>query len=127
MLIVRTAAALRRWRDELSPKTFVGFVPTMGYLHEGHASLLREARRRAGDGVVVLSIFVNPTQFGPSEDLERYPRDEAGDLATARACGVDVAFCPQRPAELYPSGEGTWVEVKRLDAGLCGAARPGHF
>jgi pantoate--beta-alanine ligase len=99
----------------------------MGFLHEGHLSLLREARRRvpAGEGQVVLTIFVNPTQFGPHEDLDRYPRDEAGDLAKAHGCGVDVAFCPA-PDAMYPS-RSTWVDVEGLSAGLCGASRPGHF
>lgn len=103
-------------------------VPTMGFLHEGHLSLLREARRRvpAGQGEVVLTIFVNPTQFGPGEDLDRYPADEAGDLAKARECGVDVAFCPTDPDVMYPS-RSTWVEVKGLSSGLCGASRPSHF
>jgi pantoate--beta-alanine ligase len=103
-------------------------VPTMGYLHDGHLSLLREARRRvpAGQGEVVLTIFVNPTQFGPHEDLDRYPRDEAGDLAKARDCGVDLAFCPTDPDAMYPS-RNTWVDVERLSAHLCGASRPGHF
>lgn len=107
-------------------------VPTMGYLHDGHLSLLQEARRRvpAGEGEVVLTIFVNPTQFGPHEDLDRYPRDEAGDLDKARACGVDVAFCPTDPDAMYPSRSTrtqTWVDVEGLSAGLCGGSRPGHF
>ncbi len=103
-------------------------VPTMGYLHEGHLSLLIEARRRvpAGQGEVVLTIFVNPTQFGPNEDLDRYPRDEAGDLAKAEAVGADVAFCPRDPDAMYPS-RSTWVDVEGLSAGLCGRSRPGHF
>lgn len=103
-------------------------VPTMGFLHEGHLSLLREARRRvpAGQGKVVLTLFVNPTQFGADEDLDRYPRDEAGDLAKARACGVDVAFCPTDPDAMYPSRQ-TWVRVEGLSEGLCGASRPDHF
>ncbi len=103
-------------------------VPTMGYLHEGHLSLLKEARRRipSGQGEVVLTLFVNPTQFGPHEDLDRYPRDEAGDLAKAEACGADLAFCPLDPSAMYPS-RSTWVDVEGLSAGLCGASRPGHF
>ena len=100
----------------------------MGFLHEGHLSLLREGRRRVPpeQGELVLSIFVNPTQFGPSEDLDRYPRDEAGDLAKAEACGVDVAFCPIDPGAMYPT-RSTWVEVEGLSERLCGASRPGHF
>ncbi|MDC0717017.1 pantoate--beta-alanine ligase [Nannocystis bainbridge] len=125
MLVVRTCSEMQAWRASLGPATRVAFVPTMGYLHDGHLSLLRAARQR-GDRLV-LSIFVNPTQFGPSEDLARYPRDEAGDLAKARECGVDVAFCPTDPRELYPHGTNTWVEVQGLDQHLCGASRPGHF
>lgn len=102
----------------------IAVVPTMGYLHEGHQSLLREARRRADR--VVLTLFVNPTQFGPNEDLSRYPRDEAGDLQKAAACGTDVAFCPT-PDEMYPSGAETAVSVVSLAQPLCGEKRPGHF
>jgi len=103
----------------------IAFVPTMGYLHEGHASLLREGRQR-GD-LLVLSIFVNPTQFGPNEDLDRYPRDFPRDEALARAAGVDVIFAPSA-ATIYPPGYSTHVDV---DGGLAtvleGASRPGHF
>lgn len=122
--VIRTVAALQAWRDALAPDVRVAFVPTMGYLHAGHRSLLDEGRRR-GDRLV-LSIFVNPTQFGPNEDLDRYPRDEAGDLAQADGSGVDVAFCPLDPREMYPS-RSTWVNVEGLDTGLCGRSRPGHF
>lgn len=125
MLVFRTCAEVQAWRASLAARERVAFVPTMGYLHEGHLTLLREGRRRADR--LVLSIFVNPTQFGPHEDFDRYPRDEAGDLAKAATCGVDVAFCPQGRRELYPHGTSTWVEVERLDRHLCGAARPGHF
>jgi pantoate--beta-alanine ligase len=97
----------------------------MGYLHEGHLTLLRAGKLRAEK--LVLSIFVNPTQFGPNEDFDRYPRDEAGDLAKAASCGVDLAFCPLERRELYPRGTQTWVEVEALDRHLCGASRPGHF
>lgn len=103
----------------------IGFVPTMGALHEGHRSLMRAARAR--HDLVVLSIFVNPLQFGPAEDLDRYPRDLEGDLAIARAEGVNLVFAP--PAvEMYPHGVPlTTVHVARLGEGLCGADRPGHF
>jgi pantoate--beta-alanine ligase len=134
MLVHRRTADFLSWRNAIPPGTSIAFVPTMGYLHEGHLSLLREARRRAGGGGrVVLSIFVNPTQFGPNEDLDRYPRDESGDLAKAEACGVDAVFCPSDPAELYPGQAGgvslgaTWVTVEGLDVHLCGRSRPGHF
>jgi len=101
----------------------------MGYLHEGHLALLGEGRRRvpAEQGELVLSIFVNPTQFDDGADLEAYPRDEEGDLDKARGHGVDLAFCPDSIEELYPFGRGTWVEVKGLEERLCGATRPGHF
>src|SRR6476659_5034181 len=102
----------------------IAFVPTMGYLHAGHVSLLEEGRRR-GD-VLVLSIFVNPTQFGPKEDLSRYPRELQGDLAKARQSGTDVAFVPE-PEAMYPPGSQTFVEVMELQRGLCGDRRPGHF
>lgn len=102
----------------------IAFVPTMGFLHEGHLSLIRAARR-AGD-VVVVSIFVNPSQFGPSEDLEAYPRDLDRDLKLCEAEGTDVVFAPG-PGEVYPEGYSTWVEETGLSRGLCGAARPGHF
>jgi pantoate--beta-alanine ligase len=101
----------------------IAFVPTMGYLHEGHVALLAEGRRR-GD-VLVLSIFVNPTQFAPSEDLERYPRDLPGDLEKARAAGTDLVFAPGQ--DFYPPGYQTWVSVRELSSPMCGASRPGHF
>ncbi len=106
----------------------LALVPTMGYLHEGHLSLAREARRRAGPrGLVLATIFVNPTQFGPSEDLARYPRDLDGDLAKCASAGVDWVLAPERPEQLFPPGFQTWVEVAEASQGLCGARRPGHF
>ena len=102
----------------------IAFVPTMGYLHEGHASLMREGRRR-GD-LLVASIFVNPTQFGVGEDFESYPRDLTRDTALAAAAGVDVIFAPTAK-EMYPAGYQTWVDVERVSLPLCGARRPGHF
>ena len=102
----------------------LGFVPTMGFLHEGHESLLRLAARHPTSA---LSIFVNPTQFGPSEDLGRYPRDLAGDLAKAERCGIDLVLAPTTPELLYPPGFQTWVEPGPLAAKLEGAHRPGHF
>lgn len=126
--VLRAPDELRAWRDALPVGRRVAMVPTMGYLHEGHLSLLREARRLVppGEGEVVLTIFVNPTQFGAGEDLDRYPRDEAGDLAKAEVCGVDLAFCPTDPDAMYPSRR-TWVQVEGLSTGLCGASRPTHF
>ena len=102
----------------------IAFVPTMGYLHEGHASLLREGRKR-GD-VLVLSIFVNPIQFGRNEDLDSYPRDMERDFQIAEACGVDIVFIPTA-AEMYPEGFQTGVTVRDISLPLCGASRPGHF
>lgn len=102
----------------------IAFVPTMGFLHEGHASLLREGRKR-GD-VLVLSIFVNPIQFGRNEDLDRYPRNMEGDCRIAEACGTDIVFTPTA-AEMYPQGFQTGVTVRDIALPLCGASRPGHF
>jgi pantoate--beta-alanine ligase len=102
----------------------IAFVPTMGALHAGHVALLAEGRRRADR--LALSIFVNPTQFGPNEDLARYPRDLPGDLAKAAGAGTDVAFVPQAP-DMYPLGFQTTIEVRDLSRGLDGLTRPGHF
>ncbi len=102
----------------------LGLVPTMGYLHEGHLSLARRAREECG--AIVISIFVNPMQFGPSEDLDHYPRDEAGDLDLAREVGADAVFIPEA-REVYPDGFTTEVRVRGLEDVLEGAARPGHF
>ncbi len=102
----------------------IAFVPTMGFLHDGHASLLREGRKR-GD-VLVLSIFVNPTQFGAGEDFETYPRNLERDAAIARETGVDFIFAPNS-RDIYPEGYQTYVNVEGLTLPLCGASRPGHF
>ncbi|OWR29156.1 pantoate--beta-alanine ligase [Saccharibacillus sp. O23] len=117
-------AELRSERQSSEAGNLVGFVPTMGYLHEGHASLLRRARRECG--IVALSIFVNPIQFGPNEDLDRYPRSEAADLELAEREGVDVVFLPS-VEEMYPRERKTTVTVTGLTDVLCGASRPGHF
>ena len=102
----------------------IAFVPTMGFLHEGHASLLREGRKR-GD-ILVLSIFVNPAQFAPNEDLDHYPRNLDADCALAESCGVDYVFAPTATA-MYPAGFQTTVALGPLTQPLCGASRPGHF
>nr|WP_256435101.1 pantoate--beta-alanine ligase [Deinococcus sp. JMULE3] len=105
----------------------VAFVPTMGYLHDGHAALIRAARHEAGPGgLVVLSIFVNPMQFGPTEDLSRYPRDLDRDLGIAAQAGADLIFHPDVNT-MYPQGYSTSVTVTGVSDGLDGAARPGHF
>ncbi len=122
MRIVHTLEELRAIRPSLEPR--VGFVPTMGYLHEGHLSLVRRARQECQS--VVVSIFVNPTQFGPGEDLARYPRDLERDLRLLDPLGVDLLWAPTAEV-MYPPGFQTWVEVEGLTRPLEGAARPGHF
>ncbi len=122
MQVVRTIAEVRAIRRAL-PGTW-GFVPTMGYLHEGHLSLVRRAR--AENDHVAVSIFVNPTQFGPHEDYSRYPRDLERDLRLLEPLGVDLVFAPS-VEEMYPPGFQTWVIVEGVSRPLEGAARPGHF
>lgn len=125
MPVVVAPGDMATWSDAAhAAGARIAFVPTMGYLHAGHVALLEEARR-LGDRVA-LSIFVNPTQFGPREDLDRYPRDLPGDLAKAAGAGADVAFVPEASA-MYPRGHQTTVQVHELERGLCGATRPGHF
>lgn len=102
----------------------IGFVPTMGYLHEGHLSLV-DAVKNSCD-IVVMSIFVNPTQFGPNEDLDSYPRDIEADEALAKERGVDIIFYPQAD-DMFPAGSLTWVNVEKITEVLCGASREGHF
>ena len=102
----------------------IGFVPTMGYLHEGHLSLVDEAKKHSD--VIVMSIFVNPTQFGPNEDLESYPRDIVRDEKLAKSRGVDIVFYPG-VEEMYPGNLLTWVNVEHITNVLCGASREGHF
>jgi pantoate--beta-alanine ligase len=114
----RRAEAARRQGSRIA------LVPTMGFLHDGHLALMREARKRAA--LLVVSIFVNPAQFAPAEDLARYPRDLEGDLAKIRRVPADIVFTPDSDA-LYPPGAQTWVEVTEVTRGLCGAHRPGHF
>ncbi len=123
--VISDPAAMSAWSEAARVRgERIAFVPTMGALHAGHVSLLAEARKRGQR--VVLSIFVNPTQFGPQEDLAKYPRDLAGDLAKAAGAGTDVAFVPE-PSGMYPSGFQTFVEVREVSQGLCGERRPGHF
>ncbi|HXJ19836.1 MAG TPA: pantoate--beta-alanine ligase [Polyangia bacterium] len=123
--VVRAVADMAAWsRAARRRGERIAFVPTMGALHEGHVTLLREARLR-GDRLA-LSIFVNPTQFGPNEDLARYPRDLPGDLQKAAGAGTDVAFVPEA-SDMYPPGSQTVVDVRELARGLDGVFRPGHF
>lgn len=124
MKVARTGADLRAALAELPGQADVGLVPTMGAFHDGHRSLFAAARRECAG--VVVSLFVNPAQFGPGEDLEAYPRDEARDLATAEVDGVDILFMPG-PDEMYPPGFDTWVDPGALGSVLEGAVRPGHF
>jgi pantoate--beta-alanine ligase len=125
MEILRTVAELRAWsRRERSAGKRIGLVPTMGALHAGHASLIRAAA--ASCGRVAVSIFVNPTQFGPNEDFARYPRTFEADCALAEAEGADVVFAPP-VEELYPAGAAAYVEVAALNDRLDGKSRPGHF
>jgi len=125
MEILRTVSELRQWsRTQRHSGKTVGLVPTMGALHEGHASLIRAAA--AWCGAVAVSIFVNPTQFGPNEDYERYPRSFEADCALAAAEGASVVFAPG-VEEMYPAGAATFVEVDGLSGRLDGQSRPGHF
>jgi pantoate--beta-alanine ligase len=130
-LIRHPAEWQRRCTAARDAGTRIALVPTMGFLHEGHLSLMREARRRAdeggGRGLSLATIFVNPSQFGPGEDLDRYPRDLAGDLARCGQAGVDAVLAPESGGSIYPPGFQTWVEVTEASRGLCGDRRPGHF
>ena len=124
MLILRTLEELKSWRKSLSPDLSLGFVPTMGALHAGHMKLVKECRRDCD--VVIVSIFVNPLQFGPNEDLARYPRPFEKDAALCQAAGVDAIFAPDVET-FYAKDHATYIDVEGLDRYLCGAARPGHF
>ena len=123
MIVARTVADVRAaLADRRGGR--IGLAPTMGAIHDGHRALLRAARETCE--TVVMSLFVNPAQFGEQADLNGYPRDEAADLAGARDAGVDIVFAPS-PAEMYPAGYQTWVEVTELGSMLEGEHRPGHF
>jgi pantoate--beta-alanine ligase len=126
MEIVRTVHELRSWSRGIrcTPGRTVGLVPTMGALHEGHASLVRAARK--GCSHIIVSLFVNPTQFAPGEDFARYPRSFEADCALAEREGADVLFAPA-VEEVYPEGAATFVEVDGIGSRLDGQSRPGHF
>lgn len=124
MKVVRTVAELRAVLEPIRVAAEIGLVPTMGAYHQGHLSLLRAAR--AENDRVVVSLFVNPAQFGSSEDLARYPRDESRDVQLAEEAGADVLFAPAGE-EIYPPGFATWVDVEGLSDVLEGRFRPGHF
>lgn len=123
--VIESVGAMKAYTKALHRQgRTLALVPTMGALHEGHLSLMREGRNR-GDALVV-SIFVNPTQFGPGEDYEKYTRDREGDLEKMRGIGVDAVFMPP-PDEIYPENFQTYVHVQELEKPLCGEFRPGHF
>jgi pantoate--beta-alanine ligase len=125
MKIIRTVGELRAWsRSTRKDGKTIGLVPTMGAMHAGHASLIQAARDRCD--AVAVSIFVNPTQFGPNEDFARYPRTFDADCALAESLGADVVFAPA-VEEIYPQGAETFVDVEGLSGRLDGASRPGHF
>ncbi|MFL5422390.1 MAG: pantoate--beta-alanine ligase, partial [Myxococcales bacterium] len=123
--VVKASRDFRRACQEARVDGPLALVPTMGFLHEGHASLIRAARNLAP--TVAVTIFVNPTQFGPNEDLSRYPRDLEGDLQRCGRAGASFVFAPDAPSEMYPAGFQTYVEPGPLAGPLCGARRPGHF
>ena len=125
MKVISDIQQMQAWSKEIHRRRkTIGFVPTMGYLHEGHLSLMRRARKENDE--LVISIFVNPTQFGPGEDFKRYPRNFSRDKELSKSCGVDVIFYP-RARDMYPQGYKTCVDVEYLSNVLCGASRPGHF
>jgi len=125
MKIITSLAEIQAYcRSARTDGASIGLVPTMGFLHEGHLSLMRRAR--AENDVLVVSIFVNPTQFGQGEDYKEYPRDLQRDSEMAESVGVDVIFTPA-PEDMYPKGYATFVNVERITKKMCGASRPGHF
>lgn len=125
MEVISSVAHMKQWsRSRLVEGKSIGFVPTMGFLHEGHLSLMRRARLE--NALVVVSIFVNPTQFGANEDYASYPRDPKNDLKKCQTAGVDAVLVPSAE-EIYPPGAQTFVTVEKISTPLCGASRPGHF
>lgn len=128
MRVVTSIAAMQRLAKNFKTKKIqIGFVPTMGYLHDGHLSLIKRARQLVGKaGQLVVSIYVNPTQFAPTEDLAKYPRDLARDKKLCRDAGVDVLFVPN-DREMYPENFSTFVVEEKLSRGMEGASRPTHF
>lgn len=126
MQIIKTIPEIREYVcTQRSRGKRIGLVPTMGFLHDGHLSLVKQAGRECG--AVVVSIFVNPLQFGVGEDYEEYPRDLTRDAQLLEETGLEVAVFAPAVKEMYPPGHASFVEVERLTAGLCGKARPGHF
>ena len=126
MKIFREPDKLQKWaRQHSKAGAKIALVPTMGYLHDGHLSLIAEAKKRKADEIIV-SVFVNPVQFGPNEDFEKYPRDEKADLAKCRAAGATAVFFPT-PENMYLKDHSVYIDEELLSKGLCGARRPGHF
>lgn len=125
MKVIKTVKKMQSFSKNLRGQgKKIAFVPTMGYFHEGHLQLMKEAKKMAD--CVVVSIYVNPTQFGPKEDFSKYPRDLDRDLKMAKSVGVDVIFYPANQ-EMYPEGYQTYVDVENVTLNLCGMSRPGHF
>ena len=125
MKVIETVEQMQKESESLrTAGNFISLVPTMGFLHEGHLELMRVAKEHSDK--LIMSLFVNPTQFGPSEDFEQYPTDTEGDLEKARSVGVDMVFMPS-VEEMYPEDSQTVVSVKRVTQHLCGLSRPGHF
>jgi pantoate--beta-alanine ligase len=125
MTVIRSVRSMQTASRQIAGKgKTIGIVPTMGFLHEGHLSLVRRAKKEAD--VVVTTIFVNPTQFGPGEDLAKYPRDQKGDIRKIKSAGGDIVFIP-RAADIYPADFQTYVSVEELTRTLEGASRPTHF
>ncbi|MFH0844779.1 MAG: pantoate--beta-alanine ligase [Pseudomonadota bacterium] len=125
MDVIESAYGMQKRAKEIRQEgKRIAFVPTMGFFHEGHLELMRVGKRHADK--VIISLFVNPTQFGPGEDFKQYPRDLEGDLSKAEGVGVDIAFVPSAE-EMYPEGFQAWISVKKVTRHLCGLSRPGHF
>ena len=126
MIVVRSIQEMQEWSDKqrMAGET-VAVVPTMGFLHEGHLSLIDTARAN-GATKIILTNFVNPTQFGPNEDFDAYPRDLERDMDLCRQKNVDAVFAPEA-SEMYPADSSTWVTEEKLSKGLCGKSRPIHF
>ena len=125
MIIIKSIRGIRKFVKKIKKENkSIGFVPTMGFLHEGHLSLMRKAKKLTD--IVIVSIFVNPTQFGTGEDYEKYPQDLKRDKIKAKKAGIDVIFKPT-VLTMYPPNYSTYVEVEKLALSLCGAYRPGHF
>ncbi len=122
--IIKTISEMTNWSNQSKFKKKIGFVPTMGYLHEGHLSLVRAAKKKSD--LVVVSIYVNPTQFGANEDLSTYPRDFERDISLLEQLNVDIVFFPDNN-EMYPDGYKTWVITDEITSILCGKSRPTHF